>query len=235
MAGHSKFKNIMFRKGAQDKKRAKLFAKLSREITITARNNPDPDSNPSLRASLVMARSHNMPKDRIQTAITKASGADKAEELAEMRYEGYGIGGSAVIVEALTDNKNRTASEVRTSFSRNGGHLGESGSVAYLFEHVGLIIYQNKTADEAMEALLEEDIKDITEEGEQVMITSTLDAFPKVRDACIDKLGDPLSMDIIFIPVNTVTLDDEKKETFEKMINTLEDLDDVQNIFHNVE
>ncbi|USO02291.1 MAG: YebC/PmpR family DNA-binding transcriptional regulator [Alphaproteobacteria bacterium] len=235
MAGHSKFKNIMFRKGAQDQKRAKLFAKLSREITVVARSNPDPEKNPALRAALAMARTNNMPKDRIQTAIAKASASDKKDDLTEIRYEGYGINGSAVIVEALTDNKNRTASEIRAAFSKNGGQLGETGSVSYLFDHVGSIVYQNKSADEIMEVLMEYDIKDIIEEDGQVIIISTLDAFPEVRDACLEKFGDPLEMEIVFLPQNRLSLEGEKKETFQKMLFALEDLDDTHNIFHNVE
>lgn len=235
MSGHSKFKTIMHRKGAQDTKRAKIFAKLSREITIAARTNQDPEFNPRLRAALSMARSHNMPKDKIQAAIQKAAGGDKSDDLMEIRYEGYGIGGTAVIVEALTDNKNRTATEVRTAFAKNGGQLGESGSVAYLFDHVGYLLYENKNIDEVMDIALNHNAKDVEENDSMIEITVDLESFADLRDACLKTLGDPKEMEIIYMPKTTIALPEDKKTNFEKMIEVLEDLEDVQNVFHNVE
>lgn len=234
MAGHSKFKNIMHRKGAQDQKRAKVFARMSREITIAARSGADPETNPRLRAALGMARAQNMPKDKVQAAIQKASGGDRADDLIEVRYEGFGPGGSAIIVEALTDNKNRTATDVRTAFGKNGGQLGETGSVSYMFDHIGYITYKNKNIDEAMEAALSY-AKDITEEDNIIEITSDLENFGDLRDACLKNLGDPEEIEIIFTPKSTIILSGDKKNSFEKMIDALENLDDVQNVFHNVE
>lgn len=235
MSGHSKFKTIMHRKGAQDLKRAKIFAKLSREITVAARSSSDPEFNPRLRAALAMARSHNMPKDKVQAAIQKALGGDKADDMAEMRYEGYGVGGVAVIVEALTDNKNRTATDVRTAFGKNGGQLGESGNVAFLFDRVGYIAYINQNIDKVMEIALNNNARDVVENDDLIEIISELDNFGEIRDACLKDLGDPTEMEIIYMPKVSVTLSSEQEEIFEKMIAALEDLEDVQNVFHNVE
>jgi len=235
MAGHSKFKNIMHRKGAQDLKRAKIFAKLSREITVAARAGNDPEFNPRLRAALALARGQNMPKDKVQVAIQKASGADKADDMAEIRYEGYGTGGAAVIVEALTDNKNRTATEVRTAFGKNGGQMGESGSVAYMFDRVGYIVYKDKNIDQVMDVALNHNAKDVVENENFVEIIVDIDSFAELRDACLKELGDPEEMEIIYMPKANMTLSEAQRETFEKMVAALEDLEDVQNVFHNVE
>ena len=235
MAGHSKFKNIMHRKGAQDLKRAKIFAKLSREITVAARSGVDPEFNPRLRAALSMARTQNMPKDKVQIAIQKASGGDKADDMVEIRYEGYGPGGAAVIVEALTDNKNRTATEVRTAFGKNGGQMGELGGVAFLFERVGFISYKGQNFDKVMEVALNHNAKDVFEDDNIIEIIVDLDSFAELRDACLKELGDPEDIEIIYMPKASITLDDSQKDTFEKMVAALEDLEDVQNVFHNVE
>ena len=226
----------MHRKGAQDQKRAKVFAKMSRELTVAARSGADPEFNPRLRAALALARVQNMPKDKVQAAIQKASGGDKTDDLIEIRYEGYGVGGAAVIVEALTSNKNRTATDVRTAFGKNGGQLGELGSVAYMFDRVGYILYEGKTIDVVIEVALENNAKDIeeTEDGE-VEITCEVEDFAMLRDACLKKLGDPKALEIIYLPKAAIKLSPAQQETFEKMISALEDLEDVQNVFHNVE
>jgi YebC/PmpR family DNA-binding regulatory protein len=163
MAGHSQFKNIMHRKGAQDAKRAKAFAKLAREIEVAARSSPDPDQNPRLRTAIVAARGANMPNDRIKRAVEKATGSGDADSYEEIRYEGYGPGGVAVIVEALTDNRNRTASEVRSAFAKHGGNLGETNSVAFMFDQIGQIVYavDVANADDMFEAALEAGAADV--------------------------------------------------------------------------
>lgn len=224
----------MHRKGAQDLKRAKIFAKLSREITVAAKSGTDPEFNPRLRAALAMARSQNMPKDKVQLAIQKAAGGDKADDMAEIRYEGYGPGGAAIIVETLTDNKNRTATEVRTAFGKNSGQMGESGSVAFLFDRVGFISYKGQNFDKVMDVALNHNAKDVFEDDVTEIIVD-LDSFAELRDACIKELGDPEDIEIIYMPKASITLDESQKETFEKLVVALEDLEDVQNVFHNVE
>ncbi len=193
MAGHSQFKNIMHKKGKQDKIRAKLFSKLGREITVAAKMGmPDPAFNPRLRLAVIAARAENMPKDNIERAINKAAGSD-TENYDEIRYEGYAPGGVAVIVEALTDNRNRTASEVRSYFTKSGGALGETGSVAFMFDHVGEIVFDAKVGSEdaMMEAAIEAGADDAASDGESHVITTAMDDLAEVTKALETKFGEP--------------------------------------------
>ncbi len=236
MAGHSQFANIKHRKGAQDKKKAKLFTKLIREILTAAKQGmPDPAHNPRLRSAMIAARTANMPKDRIEEAIKKASGAGNAENYDEMRYEGYGPGGIAVIVEALTDNRNRTASEVRAAFTKNGGNMGESGSVSFMFKHVGLVTYPAAKAstDAMMEAAIEAGAEDCTSDDLFHHITCSPDDFSAVRDALIAKLGDPEEAKLTWQAVNAIPVEGEKAETLLELVEALEDNDDVQQVITN--
>ena len=237
MAGHSQFKNIMHRKGRKDKARSKLFGKLAREITVSAKLGlPDPAFNPRLRAAVLAARAENMPKDNIERAIKKSQGAE-TENYDEIRSEGYGPGGVAVIVEALTDNRNRTAGEVRAIFSKNGGNLAETGAVSLMFNHVGVVEYDAKTAgaDAMLEAAIEAGAEDVVsnEDGHQVMTTpDTLNDVAKALEA---RFGEPLKSSMIWKPQNTVSLDDEAGEKVLKLIDSLDDSDDVQNVYANFE
>jgi len=237
MAGHSQFKNIMHRKGKQDKVRSKLFSKLAREITVAAKLGlPDPAFNPRLRAAVLAARAENMPKDNIERAIKKASGAD-TESYDEIRYEGYAPGGVAVIVEALTDNRNRTAGEVRAIFTKAGGNLAEIGAVSFMFSHVGVVEYGAKaaSADAMLEAAIEAGAEDVvsTEDGHQIFTTpETLRDVGKALEA---KFGEPRKAAMLWKPQNTVAVDDEQGEKILKMIEALDDSDDVQNVYANFE
>ena len=237
MAGHSQFKNIMHRKGKQDKVRSKVFGKLAREITVAAKlGQPDPAFNPRLRAAILEARAENMPKDNIERAIKKASGSD-SESYDDMRYEGYGPGGVAVIVEALTDNHNRTAGEVRSIFTKGGGNLGTTGSVAFMFDHIGVVEYDAKVADaDAMlEAAIEAGAEDVssTEDGHQVFTTT--ETLREVAKALEAKYGEARKAALIWKPQNTVMLSDEAGEKMLKLMQALDDDDDVQNVFANFE
>lgn len=237
MAGHSQFKNIMHRKGAQDSKRARMFAKITREIIVAAKSGlPDPATNPRLRSALASARSANMPKDNIDRAIKKATGGEDNTNYDEVRYEGYGAGGVAVIIEGLTDNRNRTASEIRSIFSKNGGSLGETGGVSFQFERVGLIRFdQSKGFDTVFEAAVEAgaDNVDVTEDA--LEITCPMDDFAAVRDQVMKALGDPIEAKVIWRPLNTINCDEETARTLIKMIDALEDNDDVQHVYANFE
>jgi YebC/PmpR family DNA-binding regulatory protein len=235
MAGHSKFKNIMHRKGAQDKKRSAAFSKLSREITVAAKMGlPDPDANARLRAAVLAARAQSMPKDNIQRAIDKASGSD-AENYEEIRYEGYGPGGTAVIVEALTDNRNRTATNVRTAFTKNGGNLGTAGSVAHGFERLGLIEYGAGAgdADTVFEAALEAGADDVESSDDGHMIWTSVDNLHPVAKALEASLGEPEGVKLAWKPNLMVTVDEDVAGKLLKMIDTLEDDDDVQTVWGN--
>ncbi|HCS70593.1 MAG: YebC/PmpR family DNA-binding transcriptional regulator [Alphaproteobacteria bacterium] len=236
MAGHSKFKNIMHRKGRQDAKRAKVFAKLGREVTVAARNGPDPNFNAALRLAVANAKALNMPNDVINRAIQKAQGSD-AENYEEIRYEGYGPGGVAVIVEALSDNRNRTASEVRTAFSKNGGNLGETGSVAFMFDRVGQITYPAAVAGaEAMfEGALEAGAEDVESDDENHTITCQPDDFAAVRDALEERFGEPEEARLAWKPQNSISVDEGTAQTLLKLIDALEDNDDVQRVAANFE
>ncbi len=235
MAGHSKFKNIMYRKGAQDKKRSKVFSKLSKEITVAAKAGlPDPNMNPRLRAAVLAARAQNMPKDNIERAIKKSQEAG-GDDYQEVRYEGYGPGGIAVIVEALTDNRNRTASEVRSAFTKYGGALGETGAVSFMFDRVGEIEYPAKvaTADAMLEAALDAGADDCQSDEEGHWLYCSPDALHEVAGVLQEKFGDASSVRIMWRPQNTVGVDDEKAEKLLKMLEALEDSDDVQNVYAN--
>ncbi len=235
MAGHSKFKNIMHRKGAQDAKRAKVFAKLIREVTVAARTGPDPDMNPRLRTAIVAARAANMPLDNLNRAIAKASGTGEGEDYEEIRYEGYGPGGVAVIVETLTDNRNRTASEVRSAFAKNGGNLGETGSVSFMFDRIGLLVYpaDAAAADEVFEAALEAGAQDVESSDDGHEITCDPDDFSTVRDDLEAKFGTPETARLDWKPQNSIAVDEHTAETLFKLIDILEDNDDVQRVAAN--
>lgn len=236
MAGHSKFKNIQHRKGAQDKKRAKLFNKLGREITVAAKlGSPDPDMNPRLRLAIQTANKQNMPKDRIERAIKSGSPGEDDANYEEIRYEGYGPGGVAVIVDALTDNRNRTASEVRTAFSKNGGTLGETNSVSFMFDQVGSIVYPLSVADvDAMfEAAAEAGAQNVESDEEFHEVITDVNDFGDVNSALEEKFGEPESAGLVWKPQNTVTPDEDTAATLLKMIDALEDSDDVQNVYAN--
>jgi YebC/PmpR family DNA-binding regulatory protein len=237
MAGHSQFKNIMHRKGRQDAARSKLFSKLAREVTVAAKLGlPDPNKNPRLRAAILAARAENMPKDSIERAIKKSQGGD-AENYEEIRYEGYGPGGVAMIVEVLTDNRNRTASDVRAAFTRSGGHLAETGAVAFLFSRVGVIEFDADvaSADAMLDAAIEAGAEDVvsTESGHEVYTAQ--DELRDVAKALEAKFGEPRKAALVWKPQNTVNLDDEKGEKLVRLLETLEEHDDVQNVFANFE
>lgn len=237
MAGHSKFKNIMHRKGAQDSKRAKVFAKHAREIYVAAKSGmPDPDKNPRLRTAILAARASSTPKENIERAIKKAEGGGE-ENYDEVRYEGYGPGGTAVIVEALTDNRNRTASEVRSTFTKHGGNLGETGSVGFMFERIGSIQYAATVADAdtMFEEALEAGAADVASDDDGHDITCAPDDFGAVRDALTAKFGDPLEAGFDWKPNTTTELDEQSAGTMLKLIDVLEDNDDVQNVYSNFE
>lgn len=237
MAGHSQFKNIMHRKGAQDIKRAKVFAKISREIMVSVKTGgADHTSNPRLRAALAMARGANMPKDNIDRAIKKVLGDEDQANFEEIRYEGYGPGGVAVIVEALTDNRNRTASEVRSYFTKYNGSLGETNSVSFMFERIGLLRYDmSKGFDAMFEAAVEAGAENVEEADDALEVTCEWEAFGGVRDQLIQSMGDPLEAKIIWRPMNTTALNEDTAKSFLKMMDVLEDNDDVQNVYSNAD
>lgn len=235
MAGHSQFKNIMFKKGAKDAKRAKAFTKLAREITVaTKAGGPDPAYNPRLRLAIQNAKAMSMPKDNIERAIKKASGSD-AESYDEIRYEGFGPGGIGIIVEALTDNRNRTASEVRAAFSKYGGNLGADGSVAFLFERIGRIFYPASaaSADVMLEAAIEAGADDCRSAADGHELTCSVDSLGTVREALAAKFGEAESARFIWVPLNTIEVQGEAAEGLLKLIGVLEDNDDVQNVYAN--
>ncbi|MDV6377204.1 YebC/PmpR family DNA-binding transcriptional regulator [Sporosarcina sp. GW1-11] len=237
MAGHSKWKNIQNRKGAQDAKRGKIFQKMSREIYVAAKSGGgDPDTNPALRLAIDKSKGENVPNDVIQRAIDKATGAGADENYEEVIYEGYGPGGTAVLVYCLTENRNRTGPNIRVAFNKNGGSLGETGSVNYLFERKGrLFIERTDTTDEdaVMMAALEAGAEDIisTEEGFEI-ITTPAD-FLAVKEALEAEEHELISSEVEMIPSVYAELSEEQEEQFEKMIDALEDDDDVQNVYHN--
>lgn len=238
MAGHSQFKNIMYRKGAQDKKRAKIFTKLIRELTTAARSGlPDPAANPRLRAAVLAARAANMPKDTVDRAIKRGSGAGGDENFEEVRYEGYGPGGVAVIVEGLTDNRNRTASDVRAAFTKAGGNLGETNSVSFLFDRIGQVAYPAETvsAEAMFEAAVDAGADDVESSDEEHVVVCTPDALNNVRDALEARFGAAASAKIVWKPKTLVQVDGEVAEALFKLLEALDDSDDVQNVFANFE
>lgn len=238
MAGHSKFKNIMHRKGAQDKKRAKIFAKHQRELTVAAKEGlPDPDMNPRLRTAIAAAKSVNMPKDNIDRAIKKGAGGGDDTNYEEVRYEGYGPGGVAIIVETLTDNRNRTAAEVRSAFTKYSGNLGETGSVGFMFERVGFVEYlaDAVSADDMFEAALEAGAHDVESSADGHEVVCAPDDLGSVRDALEAKFGAPEDARLDWKPQTTTELDEDKASTLLKLLDVLEDNDDVQLVASNFE
>jgi len=237
MAGHSKFKNIMYRKGAQDKKRAKIFSKLGREITVAAKlGSPEPDMNPRLRTAILAARAQNMPKDNIDRAIKRSMDAG-GENYEEVRYEGFAAGGVGVIVEALTDNRNRTAGEVRSTFAKHGGNLGETGSVAFMFERVGSIEFDSSvaSAEDMFEAAIEAGAADVESGDDGHTLYCDADSLHLVALDLEQRFGEPRQTHIIWRPKSSTDLDDVEGEKVLRMLDALEDSDDVQNVYANFE
>lgn len=237
MAGHSKFANIKHRKAAQDKKRGKVFTKIIRELTVAAKGGGDPACNPALRLAMDKAMAANMTKDTMERAIKRGSGEDDDTEYFELRYEGYGPGGAAVMVDCMTDNKNRTASDVRHAFTKNGGNLGQDGSVAFLFDRVGLLVYPaGSNEDRIIEVALEAGAEDVTSnEDESIEVITGFKDFLDVKEAMIRSGMIPDHSEIVEKPTTSteVTLDDAEKMLH--LIDTLEDLDDVQEVHTNAE
>jgi len=235
MAGHSKFKNIMHRKGRADSVRSKLFSKLSREITVAAKSGlPDPNMNSRLRLAVNNAKAESMPKDNIDRAIKKASGAD-ADTYDEIRYEGFGPGGVGIIVEVLTDNRNRAAANVRSTFSKNGGNLGETGSVSFMWDRMGQVIYPAAAGseDQIMEAALEAGAEDVESDEETHTIFTAFDALNEVAQALETALGAPKSTHLVWRPKALTPVTGDAVATLMKLIDALEDDDDVQNVYGN--
>ena len=238
MAGHSKWANIQHRKKAQDAKRGKLFTKLIREITVAARmGGPDPDSNPRLRAAIDKGLGSNMTKDTIERAIKRGAGASDGENYEEVRYEGYGPGGLAVMVDCLTDNRNRTVAEVRHAFTKAGGNLGTDGSVAYLFTKTGTLTFApGSDEDRIMEVALDAGAEDVqSSEDGSIEVTTTPEEFMNVKDAMTAAGLEPEMAEITMTPSTTVDLDLESAEKVMRLVDTLEDLDDVQNVYTNAD
>ncbi len=236
MAGHSQFKNIMYRKGAQDAKRARLFTKIGREIEVAAKlGSPDPDSNPRLRSAIQAARAANMPRDRIDRAMKRAAGDGDGAVYEEVRYEGYGPAGVAVIVEALTDNRNRTAADVRAAFSKNGGSLGETGSVSFLFDRAGLVRFAREAAssDEIFEAALEAGADDMASDDEGHDVLTAPEELHAVREALERSIGEPQAARLIWKPQTLVPVGEEPAAGLFKLLEALDDHDDVQNVSAN--
>ncbi|WP_156679995.1 YebC/PmpR family DNA-binding transcriptional regulator [Sphingomonas profundi] len=235
MAGHSKFKNIMHRKGAQDKKRSALFSKLSREITVAAKMGlPDPDMNARLRSAIIAARAQSMPNDNIQRAINKAAGGD-SDNYEEVRYEGFGPGGVSLIIESLTDNRNRTATNVRTAVSKNGGNLGTAGSVSHSFDRMGLITYPAKAGDpdKVFEAALEAGAEDVTSSDDGHEIWTAQGDLHEVARALEPVLGEAEGAKLAWRPQTTVAVGEGDAATLFKLIDALDDDDDVQTVWAN--
>ena len=237
MSGHSKWSTIKRKKGEIDAARGKVFQKLAKEIYVAAKSGtPDPDSNPSLRMVIEKARGQNMPKDNIQKAIDKAKGASNTENYDSIRYEGYGAGGVAFIVDCLTDNKNRTASQVRAAFTKRGGNLGTAGSVAYMFSRKGVIVIDKRIdEDTVMMASLDAGADDFQVEDESYVIYTSPEDFIKVKEE-LEKLGyeEFLTSEVTLVPNNEMEVDDDTKEKVYGLQEALEDLDDVQDVYHNM-
>ena len=237
MAGHSKFKNIQFRKGAQDKKRSKLFSKLSRDITLAAKQGvPDPSANARLRLAINNARAESMPRDNIERAIKKAQGAD-TDNFEDVRYEGFGPGGIGVIVEALTDNRNRAASSIRTAFNKSGGNLGESGSVAFMFDRLGQITYPAAAGsdDAVMEAAIEAGAEDVESDEDGHVIYTAFEDLGAVIEALEATLGQAKSTGVVWKPKTLTPVETETAASLMKLIDVLDEDDDVQNVWTNVD
>ncbi len=238
MSGHSKWSTIKRKKGALDAKRGKIFTKLIKEITVAAKTGGgDPAANPRLRLAIDNAKSQNMPNDNIERAIKKATGEQDGVNYTELKYEGYGPAGIAVLVECLTDNKNRTVAEVRHAFTKHGGSLGENGSVAWMFEHKGVVVgpANGKTEDDILEMVLDADPDDISIEDNFYEITSSIENFEAVRKAAVDGGLEVENASLQWVAKNTTEISGENLEKFMKMIDMLEDLDDVQNVYSNAD
>jgi len=238
MAGHSKWANIQHRKGAQDKKRAKVFTRLIREVVVAAKmGGSDPDANPRLRLALTKARSSSVPKDSIERAVKRGAGELEGDDYEEFRYEGYGPGGAAVMVDCLSDNRNRTVADVRHAFTKYNGQLGTDGSVAFMFKHEGVISFAAGTnEDTIMEAALEAGAEDVVnnDDGTIDVITEP-SSFPDVLEALEAKDLQPVNSVVTYRPSNTAELDDKKSESMMKMLDRLEELDDVQEVYTNAD
>lgn len=238
MAGHSKFKNIMHRKGAQDKKRAKAFTRVIKEIIAAAKmGQPDPHFNPRLRVAINAAKTMNVPKDKIDNALKRASSSLQNDNYEEMRYEGYAPGGIALIVECLTDNKNRTAPEVRAAFTKFGGNLGETNSVNFMFDHIGMLIFPKDVCseDELFEYAINASASDCHTEGEHYEVLCAPNDLNMVRENLVEKLSDPLEMKLTWIPKNNILVEGEQAEKLLKLLDHLEDIDDVNEVYGNYE
>ena len=237
MAGHSKFKNIQFRKGKQDKARSKLFSKLSRDITLAAKTGlPDPASNSRLRLAVITARAESMPRENIERAIKKASSGE-TDMMEEIRYEGFGPGGVGLIVEVLTDNRNRAAANVRTIFGKNGGNMGETGSVSFMFDRVGEIAFPAAAGSEdaVMEAAIEAGAQDVESDPDGHVITTTFEDLSEVAGALEAKLGAPKSVEIVWRPKTGTPVSGDAAATLMKLIDALDDDEDVQTVYANYE
>ncbi len=238
MAGHSHFKNVMRRKGAQDAKKAKILTKVQREIISACKTgSADPVSNPRLRAAVLWAREENMPRDRIEAAIKRGSGNTDTDNYEPIRYEGYGPGGAAIIVQALTDNRNRSAADIRSIFTKYSGTMGETGSVSFMFDFVGAIRYQAKVANEEamLEAAIDAGADDCQSDASGHTIICASGEFAAVRDALEKKFGAPESAKLTWQPKSTTAVNEEQARQLLKMIDALEDNDDVQEVFSNFE
>ena len=236
MAGLSKFKNIMHRKGAQDARRAKKFARLIKELQVASRGSLEPQNNPRLKTALAACKSANMPKDNIEKVLKKANSED-LDKLEEIRYEGYGPSGIAIIVEAVTDNRNRTASEVRASFAKYGGNLGEKGSVSYLFKNLGQIVYnaEGNDEEEILDFAIEIGALDVNSQEKTIEIITNLSNFNEIREKLEGRFGSSEQAEIVWLAENLITLDEEKSSSLLKLLEMLDDCDDVQNVFGNFE
>jgi YebC/PmpR family DNA-binding regulatory protein len=237
MAGHSKFANIKHRKGAQDAKRAKVFTRLIREITIAARAGDDIQGNPRLRSAIIAAKAANMPKDRIDNAIKKGSASNEGDNYESFKYEAYGPAGTAFIVTSVTDNRNRSASSIRTIFNKNGGNLAETGSVSFMFDHLGVIKYSaaNILENEIFELAVEAGAQTVeSNEIGHVILTNVSD-FAKVRDILIEKYDNPTELGLQWIAKNKVAIDEDKQESFIRLIDLLDEDDDVEHVYHNAD
>ncbi|MDX1975399.1 MAG: YebC/PmpR family DNA-binding transcriptional regulator [Rickettsiales bacterium] len=238
MAGHSQFKNIMYRKGAQDAKKAKIFTKITREIITAVKTGiPDVNTNSRLRSAIQWARKENMPRDRIETAIKRGSGNVESDNFEPVRYEGYGPGGTAVIVQALTDNRNRTAADIRAAFNKFGGNMGETGSVSFMFDYAGIITYPLTAAsdEKIFEIALEAGADNCETTETQHIISCGQEQFATLREQLEKSLGEPESAKLGWHPKNTVPVSDEHAQIIVKMMDMLEDNDDVQDVYSNVE
>ena len=238
MAGHSKFKNIQYRKGAQDAKRAKLFSKMAREITVAAKSGlPEPEKNPRLRNAIISARAENMPKDRIEKAVQKAIGGNDDAVYEEIRYEGYGPGSIAIIIDVLTDNRNRTASEIRSNFNKNGGSMGEAGSLSFVFTRKGVIKFSAEqcSEDKFFELAAEAGAEDISSDMIEHTAICIVEDFGNVRDSITLKIGDPTSAKLEWVPQNLQSINEEQAGKLLKFIDILEDNDDVQTVYSNAQ